>query len=59
LIASYPVSNSSYTALEQRFAKLARLQDIAAMLQWDSAAMMPSGGAEARAEQLALRNGVA
>jgi carboxypeptidase Taq len=47
-------SNSSYAALEQRFAKLARLQDIAAMLQWDSAAMMPSGGAEARAEQLAL-----
>jgi carboxypeptidase Taq len=46
--------NSAYTHLEQRFAKLARLQDVAAMLQWDSAAMMPAGGAEPRAEQLAM-----
>jgi carboxypeptidase Taq len=51
-----PVSapNSSYANLERRFAQLSRLQDIAAMLQWDSAAMMPPGGAEARAEQLAM-----
>lgn len=47
-------ANSAYAQLELRFAKLARLQDIAAMLQWDSAAMMPAGGAEPRAEQLAL-----
>ena len=45
---------SAYAQLEARFAKLARLQDVAAMLQWDSAAMMPPGGAEARAEQLAM-----
>ena len=45
---------SAYSQLEARFAKLARLQDVAAMLQWDSAAMMPPGGAEARAEQLAM-----
>jgi carboxypeptidase Taq len=44
----------AYRDLESRFAQLARLQDIAAMLQWDSAAMMPPGGAEARAEQLAM-----
>ena len=49
---SQPIS--AYAQLEARFAKLARLQDVAAMLQWDSAAMMPSGGAEARAEQLAM-----
>lgn len=52
--ASNSAPNSAYAHLEQRFAKLARLQDIAAMLQWDSAAMMPAGGAEPRAEQLAL-----
>lgn len=45
---------SAYAQLAARFAKLARLQDVAAMLQWDSAAMMPPGGAEARAEQLAM-----
>ncbi len=46
--------SAAYGDLERRFAQLSRLQDIAAMLQWDSAAMMPPGGAEARAEQLAM-----
>jgi len=47
-------SAPAYRDLERRFAQLSRLQDIAAMLQWDSAAMMPPGGAEPRAEQLAM-----
>jgi carboxypeptidase Taq len=42
-----------YKALESRFHRLAALNEAAGMLHWDMAAMMPSGGAEARAEQLA------
>ena len=42
-----------YQALEARFARLGTLQEAMAMLQWDSAAIMPPGGGEARAEQLA------
>jgi carboxypeptidase Taq len=44
---------SPYAALEQRFRRMANLGGAAAMLQWDWAAMMPTGGAGARAEQLA------
>lgn len=51
---SLAISATAYRDLERRFAQLSRLQDIAAMLQWDSAAMMPPGGAEPRAEQLAM-----
>jgi carboxypeptidase Taq len=42
-----------YKALEARFHRLAALNEAAGMLHWDMAAMMPPGGAEARAEQLA------
>jgi len=42
-----------YRSLEARFARLGTLQEATAMLQWDSAAVMPPGGGEARAEQLA------
>jgi carboxypeptidase Taq len=42
-----------YKALESRFHRLAALNEAAGMLHWDMAAMMPPGGAEARAEQLA------
>jgi carboxypeptidase Taq len=47
------VSPSPYQSLEARFARLGALQDATAMLQWDTATLMPSGGAAARAEQLA------
>src|SRR5258707_1125758 len=42
-----------YPDLEQRFRRLSLLRDATAMLQWDMMAMMPAGGAAARAEQLA------
>jgi carboxypeptidase Taq len=44
---------SPYKALEARFARLGTLQEAAAVLHWDSATLMPSGGATARAEQVA------
>ena len=44
---------SAYGELESRFARRSDLEQAAAVLQWDMAAMMPPGGAEARAEQLA------
>ncbi len=42
-----------YEKLRGRFARLADLNGAAAMLHWDAAAVMPTGGASARAEQLA------
>ncbi len=44
---------TAYVRLETRFARLGTLHEAMAVLHWDSAAMMPSGGAEARGEQLA------
>ncbi len=44
---------AAYEQLCARFARLANLNGAAAMLHWDAAAMMPVGGAAARAEQLA------
>lgn len=43
----------AYRKLEERFGRIARLAEAGAVLHWDSAVMMPSGGAEARSEQLA------
>lgn len=40
-------------ALEARFRRLSALSGAAGMLGWDQHVLMPSGGAEARAEQLA------
>ena len=47
------MSSSSYKQLEQRFARLGRLRDAQGILHWDRSVMMPAGGAESRAEQLA------
>jgi len=51
-----------YRRLEDRFRRIVALSGAEAVLHWDSAAMMPPGGAEARAEQLAtlgvLRHGL-
>ncbi|MBL8670790.1 MAG: carboxypeptidase M32 [Alphaproteobacteria bacterium] len=43
----------AYAALEARFRRLAALEGAGGILHWDRATMMPPGGAEARAEQLA------
>jgi carboxypeptidase Taq len=43
----------AYEELAARFSRLSRVSDAAAMLQWDMAAVMPEGGAEARGAQLA------
>ncbi len=45
--------NSPYAELEARFKRLTSLREAAAVLHWDTAAIMPEGGAGARAEQLA------
>jgi carboxypeptidase Taq len=50
---------NEYAALEQKFARIACLNEASAMLSWDASAMMPEGGAEARGEQLATLAGLA
>ncbi|MBC8339163.1 MAG: carboxypeptidase M32 [Rhodospirillales bacterium] len=42
-----------YQHLEMRFKRLSALAEAEAVLHWDMSAIMPLGGAEARAEQLA------
>jgi carboxypeptidase Taq len=44
---------NAYRALEERFARHAALAEATNVLHWDMSTMMPQGGAEARAEQLA------
>ncbi len=44
---------SAYDQLVTRFHRLASLQEAAAVLHWDMAAVMPTGGGAARSEQLA------
>ena len=44
---------TAYSELEARFRRLGAVEEAIAVLHWDTAAMMPSGGSEARAEQLA------
>src|SRR3546814_8173049 len=43
---------TAYEELSRTFTRLRALQEAAGVLQWDMSAMMPSGGAEARTEQL-------
>ncbi len=50
---------TAYESLTQRFNRIAVLNEAAAMLGWDAAAMMPAGGAAARGEQLAVLAGLA
>jgi len=50
---------SAYTELEARFRRLGAVEEAIAVLHWDAAAMMPAGGAAARAEQLATLRGIA
>ena len=44
---------TSYREIERRFRRLGALNEASGVLQWDSAVLMPEGGAGARAEQLA------
>ena len=44
---------AAYGELEARFRRLSTLRDAMAALRWDSAVMMPAGGAAARGGQLA------
>ncbi len=48
-----------YQELEDRFRRLDALAGAQAMLHWDTSAMMPSGGAASRAEQLATLSALA
>jgi carboxypeptidase Taq len=44
---------TAYRQLEERFRRIGALEQAISVLHWDAAAMMPEGGAAARAEQLA------
>jgi carboxypeptidase Taq len=46
----------AYRELETRFHRLYALRNAVGVLHWDMATMMPSGGAAARAEQVAALN---
>jgi carboxypeptidase Taq len=50
---------SAYRGLEARFARIADIEGAIAVLHWDHHVMMPAGGGEARAEQLATLEGLA
>jgi len=49
---------SAYQKLEAHFRRAAHLDDAVGMLHWDMSTMMPTGGAEARAEQMATLRGI-
>ena len=50
---------SVYERLTEQFARIATLNEAAAMLGWDAAAMMPAGGGAARGEQISTLAGLA
>ncbi len=45
--------NAAYDWLEKRYRRLGALGEAASVLHWDLSVMMPTGGGEARSEQLA------
>ena len=47
------VATEARAALEARFRRLALLDETGGMLEWDRATIMPPGGAETRADQIA------
>ncbi len=47
------LDNHPYGALERRWHRMSALSDAAGVLGWDMSTVMPTGGAEARTEQLA------
>jgi carboxypeptidase Taq len=48
-----PAMNDPYPELERRFKRISALREAGGMLQWDTAVLMPKGGAGVRGEQLA------
>ena len=50
---------TAYARLEAVFRKAAAIGDALSVLHWDMATMMPDGGAESRAEQIATLKGIA
>jgi carboxypeptidase Taq len=44
---------TAYRQLERRFRRIGAIEEAISVLHWDTAAIMPAGGAGARAEQLA------
>lgn len=50
---------AAYQRLASRFSRMAIVEEAIAMLGWDEAAVMPDGGAAARADQLATLSGIA
>ena len=52
-------ANAAYQRLAARFARMATINEAAAMLGWDAATMMPEGGGAARGDQLAVLAGLA
>lgn len=50
--------NPAYAQARLIFSRISRLEQAAAILQWDQATMMPEGGAADRAEQLATLAGL-
>lgn len=46
-------ARDAYSRLEKQFARIGALEAAQGMLHWDSAVMMPAGGAEDRGDQLA------
>ncbi len=48
-----------YASLTARFARIATIDEAAAVLNWDASAMMPPGGSDARGDQLAVLAGLA
>jgi carboxypeptidase Taq len=43
----------AYRQLETRFRRIGKIEEVISVLHWDTAAVMPPGGAAARADQLA------
>jgi carboxypeptidase Taq len=52
-------AETAYARLQDRFTRIATLNEAGAMLGWDAAAMMPPGGGAARGDQLAVLAGLA
>ena len=47
-------AQAAYHRLEQRFERMAILNEASSMLSWDASVMMPSGGSAARGDQFAV-----
>ncbi len=52
-------NSQALARLTARFARIATIGEAAGVLGWDAAAMMPSGGGEARGDQMAVLAGLA